>query len=167
MGVPMLRGGRVIGVLVVQNRTMRHYEEEEVESLQTIAMVLAEVVASEAPPEAKPDIEGRRPQASAPCWRKPAATVFLAAAWPRASHSARWCCMRRASISPIFIASDLKAERALLDKALQALLKELEVMLSSDKLARAGEHRDVLEAYQMFAKDHGWTTGCARRWNPA
>ncbi|KAF0220597.1 MAG: phosphotransferase system enzyme I, partial [Rhodospirillaceae bacterium] len=25
MGVPIIRGGRVVGVLVVQNRTMRHY----------------------------------------------------------------------------------------------------------------------------------------------
>src|SRR5580698_7272248 len=45
MGVPLLRGGRTIGVLVVQNRTERNYEEEEVEDLQIIAMVLAEMVA--------------------------------------------------------------------------------------------------------------------------
>ena len=35
----------VIGVLVVQNRTARVYAEEEVEDLQIIAMVLAEMVA--------------------------------------------------------------------------------------------------------------------------
>ena len=29
MGVPILRGGRVLGVLVVQNRTQRHYTEDE------------------------------------------------------------------------------------------------------------------------------------------
>src|ERR1700758_5242033 len=46
MGVPILRGGRVVGVLVVQNRTARHYTEEEVEALQTTAMVVAELVAS-------------------------------------------------------------------------------------------------------------------------
>src|SRR6516164_7397051 len=46
MGVPILRGGRVLGVLVVQNRTARHYTEEEVETAQTIAMVLAELAAS-------------------------------------------------------------------------------------------------------------------------
>jgi phosphotransferase system enzyme I (PtsP) len=45
MGVPVLRGGRVIGVLAVQNRTRRNYNEEEVESLQTVAMVLAELIA--------------------------------------------------------------------------------------------------------------------------
>src|SRR5579872_1908596 len=46
MGVPILRSGRVLGVLVVQNRTQRHYAEDEVEALQTIAMVLAELVTS-------------------------------------------------------------------------------------------------------------------------
>src|SRR5579875_2127558 len=46
MGVPILRGGRVLGVLVVQNRTQRHYTEDEVEALQTIAMVVAELAAS-------------------------------------------------------------------------------------------------------------------------
>src|SRR5438270_2181658 len=46
MGVPILRSGRVLGVLVVQNRTQRSYTEDEIEALQTIAMVLAELVAS-------------------------------------------------------------------------------------------------------------------------
>src|ERR1041385_8904768 len=46
MGVPILRGGRGIGVLVVQNRKPRNYSEEEIEALETIAMVLAELVAS-------------------------------------------------------------------------------------------------------------------------
>ena len=46
LGVPIMRGGTVIGVLVVQNRTRRHYTEEEEEALQTTAMVLAEVIAT-------------------------------------------------------------------------------------------------------------------------
>src|SRR5580704_7583393 len=46
MGVPLLRGGRAIGVIVVQNRTSRTYAEDEVEDLQIIAMVLAEMVSA-------------------------------------------------------------------------------------------------------------------------
>src|SRR4029078_12133253 len=46
MGVPILRGGRVLGILVVQNRPLRHYTEDEIEILQTIAMIVAELVAS-------------------------------------------------------------------------------------------------------------------------
>src|SRR5438477_9630704 len=46
MGVPILRGGRVLGVLVVQNRTPRNSPEDEIEVLQTIAMTVAELAAS-------------------------------------------------------------------------------------------------------------------------
>ncbi|MEL7030143.1 MAG: GAF domain-containing protein, partial [Pseudomonadota bacterium] len=46
LGVPILRSGRLLGVLVVQNEKERRYSEEEVEALQTVAMVLAEVAAS-------------------------------------------------------------------------------------------------------------------------
>ncbi|HEX5006354.1 MAG TPA: GAF domain-containing protein, partial [Hyphomonadaceae bacterium] len=48
LGVPSLRGGRVLGVLVVQNSTERVYDDDEAEALQTIAMVLAELVAAAA-----------------------------------------------------------------------------------------------------------------------
>ena len=46
LGVPVLRAGNTLGVLVVQNRAHRTYSEEEVEALQTTAMVLAEMIAS-------------------------------------------------------------------------------------------------------------------------
>ncbi len=46
LGVPLLRAGNTLGVLVVQNRTYRVYAEEEIEALQTTAMVLAEMIAS-------------------------------------------------------------------------------------------------------------------------
>ena len=46
LGVPVLRGGATIGVLVVQNRARRAYSEEELEALQTTAMLLAEMIAS-------------------------------------------------------------------------------------------------------------------------
>ena len=42
LAVPILRGGVVYGVLVVQNRTFREYSEEDVEVLQTTAMVITE-----------------------------------------------------------------------------------------------------------------------------
>ena len=46
LAVPILRGGAVLGVLVVQNRTQRVYSEEDVEVLQTTAMVVAEQLVS-------------------------------------------------------------------------------------------------------------------------
>ena len=61
LGVPILRTGGVIGVLVVQNRTERAYRDEEIETLQTIAMVLAEIVhgLSEDPTHAQSDRRAR------------------------------------------------------------------------------------------------------------
>src|SRR3990167_7461120 len=58
LGVPILRTGGVTGVLVIQNQTERRYGEEEVDTLQTISMVLAEIVhtLTEAPsPQSTPD----------------------------------------------------------------------------------------------------------------
>src|ERR1700749_704957 len=46
LGVPILRGGNTLGVLVVQNRARRLYSEEEVEAAQSTAMLLAEMIAS-------------------------------------------------------------------------------------------------------------------------
>lgn len=157
MGVPMLRGGRVIGVLVVQNRTMRHYEEEEIESLQTIAMVLAEVVASETPLETKTDVRNGAAQGIGEVLAEVRSHRFHGRGMAEGIAFGRVVLHApRVDITHI-IAMDVRAERTLLDEALKSLLKELEVLLTSDRLARAGEHRDVLEAYQMFAKDHGWT----------
>ena len=42
LAVPILRGGDVLGVLTVQNKTPRDYSDDDVEALQTTAMVLAE-----------------------------------------------------------------------------------------------------------------------------
>ncbi len=46
LGVPMVRDRRTIGVLTVQNKIERRYTDEEVEALETTAMVLAETLAS-------------------------------------------------------------------------------------------------------------------------
>jgi phosphotransferase system enzyme I (PtsP) len=87
MGVPILRSGKVVGVLVVQNRTKRHYTEEEVEALQTVAMVLAEVVAAADLISAEPDdaVSGSSGR-----------ITFPAHPSPKALRSAMRCCTSRA-----------------------------------------------------------------------
>src|SRR5215475_11961220 len=42
LAVPIIRDGEVMGVLTIQNRTHREYTDEDVEVLETTAMVLAE-----------------------------------------------------------------------------------------------------------------------------
>ena len=54
------------------------------------------------------------------------------------------------------IADDPKKELERLDAALNTLRADLDVMLSRRDVADQGEHREVLEAYRMFAHDRGW-----------
>src|SRR3984957_15022902 len=46
LAVPVRRGGRTLGVVVAQNRNPRLYADDEVEELETVAMLLAEVLAA-------------------------------------------------------------------------------------------------------------------------
>ena len=62
LAVPVRRAGRTLGVLAVQNRTPRHYTDEEVDVLETVAMLLAELL----PASGATDGEQR---ASAPLFR--------------------------------------------------------------------------------------------------
>ncbi len=55
-----------------------------------------------------------------------------------------------------FIADDVQKELRRLRAAVQTLRAELDLMLESGEVAEGGEHRDVLEAYRMFAHDRGW-----------
>jgi phosphotransferase system enzyme I (PtsP) len=54
------------------------------------------------------------------------------------------------------IADDLQKERNRLESALETLRADLDIMLERGDMADGGEHRDVLEAYRMFAHDRGW-----------
>ena len=89
-GVPILRGGHTIGVLTVQNRTKRQYSDEEIEALQTTAMVLAETIAS----GGFVDRGGQRRGAPRSSRRASPGCPF-----PKAWRSAMWCCTSRASWS--------------------------------------------------------------------
>ena len=148
MGVPILRGGRVLGVLVVQNRTQRHYTEDEIEALQTIAMVLAELAATGdlvSPIELKPPngigllpmrLEGVRLNAGLA-----AGTAVL--------HEPR-------VVIHQVVAEDPTAELVRLRGAVATMQSAIDDLLAASDVAASGEHRDILETYRMFAADRGW-----------
>ena len=148
LGVPVLRQGVTLGVLVVQNRASRLYTEEEIEALLTTAMVLAEIISSgELQSLARPgtDIAMRRPldlQGQAVAEGVGLGHVVL--------HQPR-------VVVQNLIADDPAHEKTRLDTALKELRVSLDRMLERGDLAHGGEHRDVLEAYRMFADDRGWT----------
>ena len=147
LGVPILRAGNTLGVLVVQNRARRTYSEEEVEALQTTAMVLAEMIASGellaiAPPGAEPAVR-RSLRLQGSVLNEGIALGHVVLHEPRV-------------IITNFIADDVTRERARLDAAITALRADLDAMLEHGDVAEGGAHREVLEAYRMFAHDRGW-----------
>jgi len=56
-----------------------------------------------------------------------------------------------------YIAEDVQKELKRLDSSLNTLRTDLDSLLERGDVADGGEHRDVLEAYRMFANDHGWS----------
>ena len=54
------------------------------------------------------------------------------------------------------MAEDPAAELERLETAVATLRASLDEMFDHEHLSGAGEHRDVLEAYRMFAHDKGW-----------
>ena len=146
-GVPILRGGHTIGVLTVQNRTMRQYSDEEIEALQTTAMVLAETIASGGfGVTEEVSAEPRRELAA----RFPGLPISEGVALGHVVlHEPRIVVTR-------LIAEDVEFERRRLSQAIEELTGMIDNMLERGDLARAGEHREVLEAFRMFAHDHGW-----------
>ena len=148
LGVPILRAGNTLGVLVVQNRAKRTYVEEEVEALQTTAMVLAEMIASgELSALAQP---GAEPAARHSLHKSGAVLSDGIALGHVVLHEPR-------VVITNYIAEDLPKEIKRLELALTKLRADLDRMLERGDVADGGEHRDVLEAYRMFANDHGWS----------
>jgi phosphotransferase system enzyme I (PtsP) len=147
LGVPVLRAGNTLGVLVVQNRAKRTYSEEEVEALQTTAMVLAEMIASgELSALALP---GAEPAARRSLHLKGMALSEGIALGHVVLHEPR-------VVVTNYIADDVPKELKHLEAAIETLRTDLDQLLEQGDVVDGGEHRDVLEAYRMFAYDTGW-----------
>src|SRR6476660_104373 len=147
LGVPILRAGNTLGVLVVQNRARRTYTEEEEEALQTTAMVLAEMIASgELSSLARP---GAEPAAHHAMSLVGSALAEGLALGHVVLHEPR-------VVVTNFIADDVPKELKRLDAAIAAVRADLDLMLERGDVVDGGEHRDVLEAYRIFAYDQGW-----------
>ena len=147
LGVPILRAGNTLGVLVVQNRARRTYSEEEVEALQTTAMVLAEMIASGelsalAPPGAEPAAR-RSVHLTGKALSEGIALGHVVLHEPRV-------------VVTNYIADDVPKELKHLETAVESLRAQLDELLEHGDVVEGGEHRDVLEAYRMFAYDRGW-----------
>ena len=148
LGVPIVRGGQVFGVLTVQNRAAVLYAEEEVEALQTVAMVLAEVVAQgglfNVAELDEPELRADRPlKFSGEGLSEGVAVGRVVLHEPRVR-------VER------MIADNPQDELRRLDDAIGLLRASVDEMLDSSELDLTGEGREVIEAYRLFAYDQGW-----------
>jgi phosphotransferase system enzyme I (PtsP) len=147
LGVPVLRAGRTLGVLVVQNRTMRNYRDEEQEALETVAMLMAEMIATgDLARLNRPGVELDL--------RRPAS--FTGASFNDGVGLGHVVLHEPRVVVTNLVAEDTDAELKRLSEAVGTLRLSIDDMLSRRDVAFEGEHRAVLEAYRMFANDAGW-----------
>src|ERR1700724_2641363 len=147
LGVPILRAGNTLGVLVVQNRAQRTYSEEEEEALATTAMVLAEMIASgELSALARPGLEPAARQVLHLTGVAIAEGIGLGHV---VLHEAR-------VVVTHFTGDDVPKELRRLEAAVETMRSDLDLLLERGEAVDGGEHREVLEAYRMFAYDRGW-----------
>ncbi|MFZ1815194.1 MAG: phosphoenolpyruvate--protein phosphotransferase [Rhizobiaceae bacterium] len=147
LGVPILRAGRALGVLVVQNQTRRTYREDEVEALETTAMVIAELIAAG-------ELEGLNKQGTRLDLSRPLKMSGSALA---EGIGLGYVVLHepRVVVTNLFN-EDAEEELARLRDALGRLRISIDDLLDRREVAADGEHREVLEAYRMFANDRGW-----------
>ena len=147
-GVPIVRASRVLGVLVVQNRIRRQYDEEEIETLQTIAMVLAELIAAGhivSPNEMQQvDGIGLLPLRVDGVQLTPGVAIGRAVL-----HEPR------IAISKV-VAEDIGQEQERFEEALRGVRADVDRMLEAHDM-QSGEQREILETFRMFVDDRGWT----------
>jgi phosphotransferase system, enzyme I, PtsP len=149
LAVPVRRAGHTLGVLAVQNRTPRHYTDDEVDEVETVAMLLAEML---------PESGGGA-----------VATEGLAGTVPRVFAGSTL--MTGFAIGPVvlhgrtrtgikLLADDPAAELVRLHHAAELVQRGLDELIAG--VADVGRSpdmaasREILEAYRLVAADAGW-----------
>ncbi len=143
LGVPIQRVGERLGVLVVQSKTARQFSEDEVDALEVVAMVLAEMtelgafagVGADKALHTQPVLfRGSTGQEGAAEGR-----VWL--------HEARVVVTNPVADDPLY---ELERIRA----AVGELRVSVDDLLAAESLDK--DQKQVLEAYRMFAHSRGW-----------
>jgi phosphotransferase system enzyme I (PtsP) len=153
-GVPIIRAEQAIGVLCVQHLEPRSYADVEIEALQTVAMVVSELIASAGLAD---DLSIRARASAAGPLRLSGLKLVDGLALGRAVfHQPR-----------VFVehtvADDVEVERKRVLRAFAVMREQIDQMMRQAEFAVPGDHDEILETYKMFAYDEGW----ARRINEA
>ncbi|MEQ1498668.1 MAG: phosphoenolpyruvate--protein phosphotransferase [Novosphingobium sp.] len=147
-GVPIVRRERAVGVLCVQHVDPRRYEEVEIEALQTVAMVLSELIHNADLVDEEEGILG--PAQTGPVNLSGLKLVKGLAAGNAVFHQPR------ITIEHV-MAEDRDAELSRVYLAFDKMREQIERMQAQAEFGVGGEHEEVLETYKMFAYDEGWS----------
>jgi phosphotransferase system enzyme I (PtsP) len=146
-GVPIVRLETPIGVLAVQNADPRRYEDVEIEALQTVAMVLSEMIA------AARLVDGARRsrlRSAGPLRLSGLKLVAGMAKGEAVFHEPR-------IVVEHTVAEDTEAERERVYSAFRKMREQIDNMAKEAEFGIGGEHQEILETYRMFAYDEGWS----------
>ncbi len=147
-GVPIVRRERAVGVLCVQHVDPRRYEEVEIEALQTVAMVLSELITNA-------DLVDDEEILLGPAQTGPARLTGLTLVKGLAAGNAVYH-QPRVTIEHV-MAEDRDAELSRVYLAFDKMREQIDKMANQAEFGGGGEHEEVLETYRMFAYDEGWS----------
>ncbi|MEO0062913.1 MAG: hypothetical protein RLZZ08_1473 [Pseudomonadota bacterium] len=148
-GVPIVRRQRSIGVLTVQHVEPRRYEDVELEALQTVAMVLAELIHN------AHLVDDENSGSASEIQSGQQALTGLQLVKGLAIGQAVFH-QPRINIEQT-VAEDIEAERQRVYLAFDKMREQIETMASQAEFGTGGESEEVLQTYKMFAYDEGWS----------
>jgi phosphotransferase system enzyme I (PtsP) len=148
MGVPMIQAGRVIGVLVVQTKDERPFNDWEVETLETVAMVIAELMAATQVVKREELFQSEG---------NALLHVRLAGAPLHPGVGIGVAVMHKPHVRiGRIVSEDPVTEQYRLHTALGTLRQEVDNLIDSSRTESEDTYGDILEVYRMFADDRGW-----------
>ncbi|MBA3834972.1 MAG: phosphoenolpyruvate--protein phosphotransferase [Sphingomonas sp.] len=146
-GVPIIYRESPIGVLSVQHADPRRYAEVEIEALQTVAMVLSELIVGARL------VDGARRGRMRSAGPLRLAGLKLVAGMAKGQavfHEPRVMIEHT-------VAEDTEAERERVYSAFRKMREQIDNMAREAEFGTTGEHHEILETYRMFAYDEGWS----------
>jgi len=148
-GVPIVRKERAIGVLAVQHAEPRAYDDVEIEALQTVAMVLSELIANAGLADRAAGAAAETRDAGPV--RLPGLKLVVGMARGHAVYHQPRILIEHT------MAEDIEAERHRVYSAFRKMREQIDSMTNVAEFGTAGEHNEILETYKMFAYDEGWS----------
>ncbi|WP_293648260.1 phosphoenolpyruvate--protein phosphotransferase [Sphingopyxis sp. RIFCSPHIGHO2_12_FULL_65_19] len=148
-GVPIIRRERAVGVLCVQHADPRRYDDIEIETLQTVAMVLSELISNADLVDTAARIDAAATDQSAQRLNGQKLVDGMGAG-VAVFHQPRITIEHT-------VADDTEAERHRVYAAFDKMREQIDRMANQAEFGVGGEHDEVIETYKMFAYDEGWS----------